>query len=230
MMYARGQSNLSHDFNAYDASNQIWNGSAYESEVVANYASYRISATKNSDANAAGIDATFSATAPGGAVRYVMRERGATLADSYVVWAEQLLLAAIKADTDLGTATGGMVANVALLVREETQISGTDADMITIVRNDTVSFTFDVTTDFTGYTGLLTIRHRVTDDELMQVSVTVTSSVLLTVPLSSTDTAFTDLVSLTEFGPHPFDIQMTSGSTVKTPVTGVAVIRRDQTT
>ena len=176
------------------------------------------------------MDVTFSATAPGGVVRYVMRERGATLADSYVVWAEQLLLAAIKADTDLGTATGGMVANVALLVREETQISGTDADMITIVRNDTVSFTFDVTTDFTGYTGLLTIRHRVTDDELMQVSVTVTSSVLLTVPLSSTDTAFTDLVSLTEFGPHPFDIQMTSGSTVKTPVTGVAVIRRDQTT
>jgi len=152
------------------------------------------------------------------------------LADDTGTYRVDDTLAAFKADATLGTATGGLVANVALLVREETQISGTDADVITIVRNDTVSFTFDVTTDFTGYTGLLTIRHRVTDDELMQVSVTVTSSVLLTVPLSSTDTAFTDLVSLTEFGPHPFDIQMTSGSTVKTPVTGVAVIRRDQTT
>ena len=111
-------------------------------------------------------------------------------------------------------------------------VSGSDsaADVITIIRNDTISFGFDVTTDFTGYTGLLTIRHRVTDAELMQVAVTVSSDVLLSVSLSSTDTAFDALISLTEFGPHPFDIQMTSGATVKTPVTGIVVIRRDQTT
>lgn len=100
----------------------------------------------------------------------------------------------------------------------------------TIIRNDTCSFGFDVTFNFTGYTGLFTIRHRVTNAVLLQAAATVTSDVLLSVSLSSTDTAFDDLVSLTEFGPHPFDIQMTSGSTVKTPVTGIAVIRRDQTT
>lgn len=104
------------------------------------------------------------------------------------------------------------------------------SEVRTIVRNDTVSFSFDVTTDFTGYTGLMTIRHRVTDAELLQVAVTVSSSELLSVSMSSIDTEFPLLISLTEFGPHPFDIQMISGSVVKTPVTGIAVIRRDQTT
>lgn len=104
------------------------------------------------------------------------------------------------------------------------------SEVITIVRNDTVAFGFSVTTDFSGYTGLLTIRHRVTNAELLQVAVTVSSSELLSISMSSADTRFPLLVSLTEFGPHPFDIQMTSGSTVKTPVTGIAVIRRDQTT
>ena len=101
---------------------------------------------------------------------------------------------------------------------------------ITIVRNDTCSFGFTVAFDFAGYSGLMTIRHRVTNAELAQVSVTVTSATLLSVSLSSSDTEFPLLVSLTEFGPHPFDIQMTSGSTVKTPVTGIAVVQRDQTT
>ncbi len=101
---------------------------------------------------------------------------------------------------------------------------------IVIVRNDTCSFGFTVDIDFAGHTGLMTIRHRITNAQLAQVAVTVTSATLLSVSLSSTDTAFPLLVSLTEFGPHPFDIQMTSGATVSTPVTGVAVIRRDQTT
>ena len=101
---------------------------------------------------------------------------------------------------------------------------------IDIIRGDTCSFAFDVTFDFTGYTGLLTIRHQVTGAELMQVAVTVSSSELLSVSMSSIDTEFPLLISLTEFGPHPFDIQMISGSVVKTPVTGIAVIRRDQTT
>jgi hypothetical protein len=106
----------------------------------------------------------------------------------------------------------------------------TSSRRIEIIRGDTCSFGFDITTDFAGYTGLFTIRHQVTNAVLLQAAATVTSDVLLSVSLSSTDTAFDDLVSLTEFGPHPFDIQMTSGTTIKTPVTGIAVIRRDQTT
>lgn len=106
-----------------------------------------------------------------------------------------------------------------------------ERQVLRVTRNDTHSgIQFDVSTDFTGYTGLLTIRHRITASELMQVAVDVVDSTTLSVDLSASDTAFSALVALSEFGPHPFDIQMTSGATVNTPVTGVAVIRRDQTT
>jgi len=106
----------------------------------------------------------------------------------------------------------------------------TENSVIRITRNDTCSFLFPSTVDWSGYSGLLTIRHRVTGIELTQVVVTAISSVSLLAAFATSDTAFADLVSLTEFGPHPFDIQMTSGATVKTPVTGIVVIRRDQTT
>ena len=120
-MYGRGQSNLAHDFNAYDSTGKIWHigSSTFVTEAVADYVSYRIPAVKGSDANDALIDAPFSATAPTGTVRYVLRERGASLALSYEVWEGDLsndaaeILTAFKADPQLGTADGGLVANAA---------------------------------------------------------------------------------------------------------------------
>lgn len=90
-MYGRGQSNLSHDFNAYDSSGKIWHigSSTFVPEAVADYASYRIPAIKGSDANDAAVDAPFRAVAPSGTSRYVMRERGASLALSYAVWEDR---------------------------------------------------------------------------------------------------------------------------------------------
>jgi len=106
-----------------------------------------------------------------------------------------------------------------------------DGESLRITRSDTYAgVTFTVTQDFAGYTGLLTIRHRVTGAELMQVAVTVVNATTLTADMTASDTAFTLLVALSEFGPHPFDIQMTAGATVSTPIAGVAVIRKDQTT
>lgn len=84
-MEALAPSNANYDFNAYNAAKQIWNGSAYVTEAVADFEDYRIPATKVGDANAVDVEAWFTATAPEGALTYVMRVRGATLADSYIV-------------------------------------------------------------------------------------------------------------------------------------------------
>ena len=89
---------------------------------------------------------------------------------------------------------------------------------------------FPVEKDFTGWTGVMTIRHRVTGTSLLSKSVTVASSILLTVTLSSTDTAFALLTSDEDFGPHPFDIEMVSGSSKQSAVKGIAIITKDQTT
>jgi hypothetical protein len=92
------------------------------------------------------------------------------------------------------------------------------------------ALTFAVTKNFTsGWTGTFTIRHRVTNAVLLTKSVTVSSSVLLTVSLSSTDTAFATLVDDDEFGPHPYEIQMVSGSSKQTPVTGIVTVSKDLT-
>lgn len=107
----------------------------------------------------------------------------------------------------------------------------TNSTIIRLTRNDsyaTVSFT--VNYDYTGYTGLLTIRHRVTNTQLSQVSVTVSSATVLTATFTTSDTAFATLTTDADFGPHPFDIQMTSGGTVTTEIKGSAIITRDVTT
>lgn len=125
-------------------------------------------------------------------------------------------LAAIKAKTDLITS---QTANQLSL----------PSTTLHIIRNDSYSGTVTVTTDYTGYTGTLTIRHRLTAAELCSKAITVTSSTVLTIALATTDTAFSDLVDDTEFGPHPYDIELVSGSTTKTE-RGVAIIYKDQTT
>jgi hypothetical protein len=106
-MRGLSQSNLSYDFEAFNASGQVWNGSAFVTYAIADYASYRIAATKIGNANDASIEAWFSASDVTGAVYWQMRERGATLALSYIAYlgpdvTETVTdLSAIKAKTDL---------------------------------------------------------------------------------------------------------------------------------
>ena len=104
-----------------------------------------------------------------------------------------------------------------------------------IKRNDSYDGTanavksFPVTKDYTGWTGTLTIRHRVLGTSLLSKAVSVASATLLTASLSSSDTAFAALTSDEDFGPHPFDIEMVNGSSRQTAVNGIAIITKDQT-
>jgi hypothetical protein len=134
--------------------------------------------------------------------------------------ASQTTLLAVKAKTDLITS---QTAN-----QQQTPVN-----QIAITRGDSYSgstkLTRAVTTDYTGYTATFTIRHRITNAVLLTKSATVDSSTQLSVALTTTDTAFALLVDATEFGPHPYDFRLVSGSIEKTEP-GIAIIKRDVTT
>jgi hypothetical protein len=134
--------------------------------------------------------------------------------------ASQTTLLAVKAKTDLITS---QTAN-----QQQTPVN-----QIAITRGDSYSgstkITRVVTTDYTGYTATFTIRHRVTNAVLLTKAATIDSFTLLSVSLTTTDTAFTLLVDATEFGPHPYDFRLVSGSIEKTEP-GIAIVKRDVTT
>jgi hypothetical protein len=134
--------------------------------------------------------------------------------------ASQATLLAVKAKTDLITS---QTAN-----QQQTPVN-----QIAITRGDSYSgstkITRAVTTDYTGYTATFTIRHRVTNAVLLTKAATVDSSTQLSVALTTTDTGFTLLIDATEFGPHPYDFRLVSGSIEKTEP-GIAIIKRDVTT
>lgn len=96
-----------------------------------------------------------------------------------------------------------------------------------IYQTKTATLTFTTSEDFTGYTATLSIRHRVTDASLLSKAITVTNSTTLTASLTATDTAFTTLVSAEEFGPHPYEISLVSGSTEKALPRGIVFIYKD---
>ena len=110
--------------------------------------------------------------------------------------------------------------------------------MRTIVRGDSYDGTanaklaWTTTKSYTtGWTGTFTVRHRITDAVLLTKEVEVTSSVLLNVTLTASDTAFALLVTNEEFGPHPYDIEMNDGTSQITEVSnGIAIVRKDRTT
>jgi hypothetical protein len=110
-----------------------------------------------------------------------------------------------------------------------------DKNVIRMKRGDSYDGTanavksFVVTKNFAGWTGTLTVRHRVTAASLSSVSVTVASATLLTASFAATDTAFAGLTTDDDFGPHPFDIQMVSGASKQTPIEGVVIISKDMT-
>jgi hypothetical protein len=134
--------------------------------------------------------------------------------------ASQATLLAVKAKTDLITS---QTAN-----QQQTPVN-----QIAITRGDSYSgatkITRVVTTDYTGYAATFTIRHRITNAVLLTKAATVDSSTQLSVSLTTTDTAFALLVNVTEFGPHPYDFRLVSGSIEKTEP-GIAIIKRDVTT
>lgn len=63
-----------HKFRAYDSSGQVWNGTAFEAWNDANFASYKITATR------IGTTSRFTGTAPTGTVTYELIYDGASLA------------------------------------------------------------------------------------------------------------------------------------------------------
>ena len=122
-MQGLGQSNLNHDFYAYNASGQVWNGSAFVTFAVADYVAYRVAATKLGNANDASVDAWFTASTPNGAVRWELRERGATLADSPIVYIGPDAQETIDEVVKIPRAASALTAGAAV---EETWDSVTD--------------------------------------------------------------------------------------------------------
>lgn len=96
MKPARGASGVNHDFNFYNAAGQVWNGSAFVAWNDANYATYRVAATETGTSGRYPVP-----TPPTGAVEYELRERGGSLATSYVVWTANTD-AGIKAEVRAG--------------------------------------------------------------------------------------------------------------------------------
>lgn len=84
MITANGASGTTHDFFCYDDTGQVWNGSAFVAWDDDDYATYRVTATER------GTSGAFTGTEASGTSRYEMRVRGASLALSYVVWAEEI--------------------------------------------------------------------------------------------------------------------------------------------
>jgi hypothetical protein len=84
-MLGYGESGTDHDFFVYDANGDVWNGSAFVTWVDGDYQTYRVAATE------VGSTGRFEDADVSGAANYELRERAATLADSVVVWTEDVV-------------------------------------------------------------------------------------------------------------------------------------------
>ena len=81
MQPARGATGVNHDFYFYNAAGAVWNGSAFVTWADGSYAAYRVAATE------LGASGRYPVpTPPAGAANWELRVRGASLADSYVVY------------------------------------------------------------------------------------------------------------------------------------------------
>lgn len=82
-----------------------------------------------------------------------------------------------------------------------------------------------VSKDYTGYDSVvLEIIHRVTGTVLLNKTIAATDATTIKASLSAADTAFTDLTTPEDFGPHRYIITATSGSSVDSAVIGAVVI------
>lgn len=144
-MIGYGISGTTHDFFAYNAAGAVWNGSAFVTWADGSYASYRITATE------VGTTGRFTGSAPSGTVTYELRERGASLALSYVVWTD---------DTNAATAAAqaGVAANLAQEAADNAEQAAISAT--TAATNTTA---IKAKTDLIG-TGTALVSAPVTDD------------------------------------------------------------------
>ena len=143
----------------------------------------------------------------------------------------------LPVDANVTDIDSGVLNEIAAAVQQAGQATPgfipSTAVVKTIRRNDSYDgtanalYSFTVDKNYTGWTGTFTIRHRVTNASLLSKSVTVASSTLLTCSLSSSDTAFALLATDAEFGPHPFDVEMTNGGSEQTAQSGVVVVTKD---
>lgn len=101
----------SHDFVAYDAANQVWNGAAFVAWVDADYAAYRVTATEQ------GTSGRYVGNEPAGATHYELRVRGATLALSYVVWTDALGVNVTEINGEAATPVDDLPRNVTVTQR-----------------------------------------------------------------------------------------------------------------
>jgi hypothetical protein len=79
-VFAIGDSATTHDFFFYDTAGDVWDGAAFVAWADGDFADYRVAATQQ------GTSSRFEGTAPTNAVSFELRERGATLALSPVVF------------------------------------------------------------------------------------------------------------------------------------------------
>lgn len=183
-----------------------------------------------------GDEIGFQFTATGAIpVNYTLRTSAGLVA--LVATATRTELATELARIDVAVSTRATAASITSL-GQVASYNNADASLRYITRGDAydgtanAALTWDVTKDYTsGWTGTMTIRHRVTGASLMTATVTAASATQLTASLTTTNTAFALLVSDEEFGPHPYDIQMVNGSSEISAVPkGIAIISKDRST
>lgn len=93
------------------------------------------------------------------------------------------------------------------------------------VANNVLVFT--VTKDFDSWSGTFTVRHRSSNAVLVSASAAAVGPTIIQVSLDADETTMDAITNDEDFGPHPYEIQMTSGSSVQTAVTGVAILQKD---
>lgn len=132
-MYGTGDESTLYDFYAYNENNQVWDGAAFVNWSDADYEDYRISAVQQ------GASGEFTANRPGGAVRWVMRERGATLQTSYIagvgdIYSEQIASQTVLLGTAaaIGSSLSGIQPSV-VYVTNRLMGTGVNYDIVSFV-------------------------------------------------------------------------------------------------
>jgi len=135
-MIALAKSHRNYDFEALNAAGAVWNGAAFVTYAVADYASYRIAAAKIGNANDEEIMAEYSAADIPGAVRWRLRIRESTLALSKIVYTgpdvtETALAASIAAAAAVTADLDGLsLAQALRAIKAKTDLIGTIRSLI----------------------------------------------------------------------------------------------------
>lgn len=120
-------------------------------------------------------------------------------------------------------------------LQEGTRYTNTSITFIYLQQGDSyddlgnAKLQWTVTKDYTvGWSGNITIKHRVTGVTIMQKAIEIADATTLKATLSASDTAFATLTTDEDFGVHPYEVQLTNASVVDTVITGVAELRKNQ--